>query len=79
MSYSIATKRTSEGIYPHINLKEIHCMLFELEISRRLYGRGGDAKTIISPNTSFGDIIIWSSCRPRLCIHLKPLCHILAC
>ena len=27
--------------------------------SRRLGGRGGgDAKTIISPNTSFGDIII---------------------
>ena len=28
-------------------------------------GRGnGDAKTIISPNTSFGDIIIWTSYRP---------------
>ena len=31
----------------------------ELQCQRRLGGRGGgDAKTIISPNTSFGDITI---------------------
>ena len=29
-------------------------------------GRGGDAKTIISPNTSgFGDVIIWESTCPN--------------
>ena len=43
-------------------MKEIRLILFELECSHHLGGRGGggrggDAKTIISPNTSFGDII----------------------
>ena len=46
------------GIYPHIKFERDTLNTFRVkECSRRLGGRGGDAKTIISPNTSFGDII----------------------
>ena len=52
------------GIYPHINFERDPLNIFR---ARALTssgstgggrgGRSGDAKTIISPNTSFGDII----------------------
>ena len=48
------------GIYPHINFKRDSLNIFRvraLTSSGSMGGRGGDAKTIISPNTSFGDII----------------------
>ena len=56
--YQISIATNLRGVSTLIyNLKEIRWILFELECSRRLGGRGGgDAKTIISPNTSFGDI-----------------------
>ena len=44
------------GIYPHINFERDSLNIFRV---RALMSSGstGDAKTIISPNTSFGDII----------------------
>ena len=49
------------GIYPHINFERDPLNIFRvraLTSSGSTGGRGGgDAKTIISPNTSFGDII----------------------
>ena len=50
-------KKNNDTLTLISNLKEIGRILFELECSCRLGGRG-DAKTIISRNTSFGDIII---------------------
>ena len=56
--------KVAQGVSTYIsNLKEIGWIFFELECSRHLgggaaAGGGGDAKTIISPNTSFGDIMI---------------------
>ena len=55
------------GIYPHINFERDPLNIFELTSSESTGGRGGggggggggDANTIISPNTSFGDIIMW--------------------
>ena len=49
------------GIYAHINFERDPLNIFRvraLTSSGSTGGRGGDAKTIISPNTSFGDIII---------------------
>ena len=52
------------GIYPHINFERDPLNIFRVRVltsSGSTGGRcggGGDAKTIISPNTSFGDIII---------------------
>ena len=57
------------GIYPHINFERDPLNIFRVRVltssgstGGRGRGRGrgrggGDAKTIISPNTSFGDII----------------------
>ena len=48
------------GIYPHINFERDPLNIFRVRVltsSGSTGGRGGDAKTIISPNTSFGDII----------------------
>ena len=58
------------GIYPHINIERDPLNIFRVRAltssgstggghGGRGGGRGGgDAKTIISPNTSFGDIIM---------------------
>ena len=53
------------GIYPHINFERDPLNIFRIRAltssgstNERGHGSGGDAKTIISPNTSFGDIII---------------------
>ena len=52
------------GIYPHINFERAPLNIFRVRALTSSgstgggRGRGGgDAKTIISPNTSFGDII----------------------
>ena len=49
------------GIYPHINFERDPLNIFQVRVltsSGSTGGRsGGDAKTIISPSTSFGDII----------------------
>ena len=54
------------GIYPHINFERDPLNIFLVRVftlsgstggGRCGRGRGGNAKTIISPNTSFGDII----------------------
>ena len=60
------------GIYPHINFERDSlniCRVRVLTSSGSTGGRGGggDAKTIISPNTSFGDIIRSSSSRFERC------------
>ena len=50
------------GIYPHIKFERDPLNIFRvraLTSSGSTGGRGGDAKTIISPNTLFGDIIIY--------------------
>ena len=47
-------------IYPHIKFERDRLNIFRVRVftsSGTMGGRGGDAKTIISPNTSFGDII----------------------
>ena len=47
-------------IYPHIKFERGRlniCRVREFTSSGSTGGRGGDAKTIISPNTSFGDIM----------------------
>ena len=49
------------GIYPHIKFERDPLNTFRLRAfmsSGSTGGRGGIAKTIISPNTSFSDIII---------------------
>ena len=49
------------GIYPHIKFERDVLNMCRVRVSTSsgsTGGRGGDAKTIISPNTSFGDIII---------------------
>ena len=51
------SKVAQGGIYPHIKFERDRLHIFSQECSRHLGGRGSDAKTIISPNTSFGDII----------------------
>ena len=50
------------GIYPHIQFERDMLNIFRVRVftssgSTGGRGHGGDAKTIISPNTSFGDII----------------------
>ena len=48
------------GIYPHVKFERDRlnsCRVRVFTSSGSTGGRGGDAKTIISPNTSFGDII----------------------
>ena len=50
------------GIYPHIKFERDRLNIFRVRVftssGTTTGGRGGgDAKTIISPNTSFGDII----------------------
>ena len=56
------------GIYPHINFERDSLNIFRVRALTSSWstggrggggggGGGGDAKTIISPNTSFGDII----------------------
>ena len=48
------------GIYPHTKFERDPLNTFRVRVftsSGSTGGRGGDAKTIISPNTSFGDII----------------------
>ena len=49
------------GIYPHINFERDSLNIFRVRAltssgSTGGRGDGGDVKTIISPNTSFGDI-----------------------
>ena len=47
------------GIYPHINFERDPLNIFRVRVLTSSGSTGGgDAKTIISPNTSFGDIII---------------------
>ena len=48
------------GIYPQINFERDSLNIFRVRAltSSGSTGDGGDAKTIISPNTSFGDINI---------------------
>ena len=51
------------GIYPYITFERDRLNIFRVRVftpsgSMGGGGRGGDAKTIISPNTSFGDIIM---------------------
>ena len=46
------------GIYPHIHFERDPSNIFCLTSLGSTGGRGGDANTIISLNTSFGDIII---------------------
>ena len=49
------------GIYQHIKFERDRLNIFQVRVLTSSGstggGRGGDAKTIISPNTSFGDII----------------------
>ena len=48
------------GIYPYIKFERDMLNIFRVRVftsSGSTGGRGGDAKTTISPNTSFGDII----------------------
>ena len=49
------------GIYPHIKFERDSLNIFRIRVftsSGSTGGRGRDAKTITSPNTSFGDISI---------------------
>ena len=48
------------GIYPHIKFERDRLNIFRVIVfisSGSMNDGGGDAKTIISPNTSFGDIM----------------------
>ena len=47
------------GIYPHIKFERDRLNIFRVRMFTSSGSTGGrdDAKTIISPNTSFGDII----------------------
>ena len=55
------------GIYPHIKFEKGTLNIFQvraLTSSRSTGGRGGgDANTIVSPNTSCGDISIQYTCK----------------
>ena len=56
--YQISIATYLSGVSTRIsNLKEIRGIFFEFTSSGSTGGRGSDAKTIISLNTSFGDII----------------------
>ena len=58
------------GIYPHIKFERDMLNIFRVRVftsSGSTGGRGRDAK-IISPNTSFGDIIITDNIR-EYCTH----------
>ena len=50
------------GIYPHIKFERDRLNIFRVRVltSSGSTGGGGDVKTIISPNTSFRDIIRFS-------------------
>ena len=50
------------GIYPHINFERDPLNIFRVRAltSSGSTGGRGDAKTIILPNTSFGDITSWT-------------------
>ena len=50
------------GIFPHVNFERDPLNIFRVRAltSSGSTGGHGDAKTIISPNNSFGDIIITS-------------------
>ena len=56
------SKEPQGGIYPHIKFERDRLNTFRVRVftSSRRTRRGGrgDAKTIISPNTSFGDIMM---------------------
>ena len=50
------------GIYPHINFERDSLNIFRVRALTSygsMGGRGGEAKTIISQNTLFGDIIMY--------------------
>ena len=54
------SKEPQGGIYPYIKFERDRLNTFRFRVftsSRRTRTRRRDAKTIISPNTSFGDII----------------------
>ena len=54
------SKVSQGGIYPHIKFERDNLFFFRVRVFKSFGstgGRGGDAKTIISSNTSFGDII----------------------
>ena len=62
--YKISIATYLRGIYPHIKLEWDPLNIFQARVltSSGSTGGGGDSdvKTIISPNTSFGDIIkLW--------------------
>ena len=50
------------GIYPHIKFERDRLNIFRVRALTSSGSTGGGAKTIISPNTSFGDIITQLSC-----------------
>ena len=51
------------GIYPHIKFERDMLNIFRVRVFTSSGSTGGrDAKTIISPNTSFGDIINDETC-----------------
>ena len=56
------------GIYQHIKFERDRLNIFQVRVLTSSGstggGRGGDAKTIISPNTSFGGSHIWSLLAP---------------
>ena len=54
------SKLPQGGIYPHIKFERDRLNIFQVRVltSSGSTGGGSDAKTIISPNTSFGEIII---------------------
>ena len=56
---NINSKVPQGGIYPHINFERDSLNIFRVRVltSSGSTGGRGDAKTIISPNTSFGDIM----------------------
>ena len=58
---SVLNSKVSQGgIYPHIKFERDMLNIFRVRVftsSGSTGGGRGDAKTIISPNTSFGDII----------------------
>ena len=64
---NLNSKVPQGGIYPYIKFERdtlniVRVRVFMWSGSTGGGRGGGDAKTIISPNTSFGDIIIICSC-----------------
>ena len=59
MAAHFNSKVPQGGIYPDIKFERDRLNIFRVRVltSSGSTGGGGDAKTIISPNTSFGDII----------------------